>query len=167
MEPKRHESSAEMRGDPRRVLDALVIALSSNGFRVDRRTDSEVELTGPARLGMHHQALAGASRIVAKAAQRRLALTAELGGVERLRRFLLILPVGICVVLVISLGGVFAFTFDRSQWKFIATLLGSILGIELLTFLIVGPLVTRKFESKTREALDALATSVATVGADR
>lgn len=156
-----------MRGDGRRVLDALVIALAPHGFRVERRTESEVELSGPAHIGSSHQALGGASRIVARASSRRLAITAELGGVARMRRFLLVFPVTMCGGLAVVLGTVFAFTFDASQWKFVGSLLGTIVGIQSVAWLIVGPLVTRKFESKTRAALDALATSVATVGADR
>jgi hypothetical protein len=166
MEPKKHECSAEMRGDGRRVLDALVIALSSSGFRVDRRSESEVELTAPARFGSHYHPIVGASRIVAKASQRRLAITAELGGVDRMRRFLLLFPGIMCLVLVVVLGIVFSVTFGTDHWRVICMPLGAILVIQVVTWSIVGPLASRKFESKTRAALDALATSVATIGAD-
>ncbi len=162
-----HEASAEMRGDPRAVLDALVIALASSGFRVERRTDTEVELTGPAGFGSQHQAVVGASRIVAKAAHRRLVLTAELGQVARLRRFLTFFPPAMCVALFGVLGIVFAFTFDAAKWKFVGGLLGAILGIQVVTWLILGPLIARKFESKAKAAIDALATSVATIGGSR
>src|SRR5258706_12063074 len=112
MEPKKHECSAEMRGDGGRVLDALVIALAPVGFRVERRSAGEVELTGlTPMMGSHHVALVGASRIVARASDRRLVLEAELGGVEQIRRFLTLFPLSLGVMLGIVFGGVVPLVF--------------------------------------------------------
>jgi hypothetical protein len=169
MEPKRHECSAEMRGDRRRVLDALVIALSSSGFRVDRRSANDVELAGPARFGSQRNPIVGASRIVARASDRRLVVEAELGGVERMHRFLFLLPLQMSVVFGIVFGGVvplvFRERFAQRGWILLAPMLGMVVVLFLIA-LVVGPFATRKFESMTKEALDALATSVATIGAD-
>ena len=169
MAPRTHETSAEMRGDGRRVLDALVIALSSNGFHVDRRSESEVELTGPARFASYHNPMLGASRVVARVSDRRLAVRAELGGLEQIRRLLLHLP--------LSMGGLFGIIFGvavplffrerfaERGWILLAPMLGLVVALFLIA-LVVGPIAMRKFESMTRSSLDALTISVATIGAD-
>jgi len=169
MEPKNHETSAEMRGDGRRVLDALVIALAPVGFRVERRTASEVEFSGMPPLGSHHVPLVGASRILARAENRRLVLKAELGGVEQIRRFLHRLPLLMGVMLGIVFGGIFPLVFrqrfSERGWYLLAPMLGMVLVFFLIA-LVVGPIATRKFEARTRVALDALTISVASIGAD-
>ena len=156
-----------MRGDGHRVLDALVIALAPVGFRVERRTESEVELSGMPPIGSHHVPLVGASRIVARAESRRLVLDAELGGVEKIRRFLRVLPLWLGVGFGVVFGGicpiVFHQRFSERGWILLAPMLGMVLVLFLIA-LVFGPLATRKFEARTRAALDALAISVASIG---
>jgi hypothetical protein len=170
LEPKKHECSAEMRGDERRVLDALVIALAPVGFRVERRSAGELELTGlPPLMGSHHVALVGASRIVARASDRRLVLEAELGGVEQIRRFLTLLPLSMGVMSGIVFGGVFPLVFRERLaergWIFLAPIFGMVVVLFLIAF-VFGRIATKKFEARTRAALDALTVSVASIGAD-
>ncbi len=169
MEPKNHETSAEMRGDGRRVLDALVIALAPVGFRVERRTASEVEFSGMPPLGSHHVPLVGASRIVARAENRRLVLKAELGGVEQIRRFLLLFPLSMGVMLGIVFGGILPLVlrqrFAERGWIFLAPIFAMVVVLSLIA-LVVSQFATRKFEARTRAALDALTISVASIGAD-
>jgi hypothetical protein len=169
MEPKQHECSAEMRGDAGRVLDALVIALAASGFRVERRTASEVELTGLASFSSHRSALFGVTRIVARASNRRLAITAELGGVERMRRFLLLIPLSLGGVFAILFGVVFPIVFREKRGELGWRVLLPVVPI-FVVFLFIGfvvlPLVSRQVEARTRAALDALATSLASIGAD-
>jgi hypothetical protein len=169
MEPKKHECSAEMRGDARRVLDALVIALAPVGFRVERRSAGEVELAGMTALGSHHAPLVGASRIVAHASDRRLVVRAELGGVEQIRRFLTLFPLLLGVTFGVIFGGVFPLAFREKLaergWIFLAPMLMLVVVLFLIAF-VFGRLATRKFEARTRAALDALTISVASIGAD-
>jgi hypothetical protein len=158
-----------MRGDERRVLDALVIALASVGFRVERRAAGEVEFVGLTALGAHHIALVGASRIVARASDRRLVLEAELGGVEQLRRFMSLLPLTMGVGLAIVVGAVVPIVFrqkiEERGWILLAPMFGMVFMLFLIA-LVFGPIAARKFEARTRAALDALTISVASVGAD-
>lgn len=169
MNTKTCECSADMRGDVRRVLDALVTALASNGFRVERRTAGEVELIGPKSFGSHHNPFVGASRIVARSSGRRLVLSAELGGIEWLRRFLLIFPLSLGAFFAIVFGVVFPLVhrdkLGELGWRALLPI-APVLGIFLFVGFVVRPLAVRKFESKTRAALDALTTSVASIGAD-
>jgi hypothetical protein len=169
MEPKTHDCSAEMCGDGRRVLDALVIALAPVGFRVERRTPSEVEFVGMTAIGSHHVPLFGASRIVARAENRRLVLEAELGGVEQIRRFLRYFPLSMGVLFLTIFGGVcplvFHERFAERGWILLAPMLGMVVVLFLIA-LVVVPVATRKIEARTRAALDALTISVATIGAD-
>jgi VIT1/CCC1 family predicted Fe2+/Mn2+ transporter len=169
MEVKTHESSAEMRGDERRVLDALVIALASVGFRVERRAAGEVEFVGLTALGAHHIALVGASRIVARASNRRLVLEAELGGVEQMRRFLTVFPLWLGVmfgtIFGVLLPTVFRQKFEERGWILLAPVLLMVVVLFLIG-LVFGRLAMKKFEARTRAALDALTISVASIGAD-
>ena len=169
MEPRKHESSAEMRGDGRLVLDALVTALASSGFRVERRTASEVELAGPKLHGHQHTPIVGASRIVARASSRRLQLSAELGGVDSIHRLLLVLPLSMGAFFVVVLGVLFGVVFhdkrDASGRPVLLSIV-PIVGIMLLVGFVIRPLAVKKLETRTKAALDALTISVASIGAD-
>ncbi len=170
MEPRTYETSADMRGDPGRVLDALVIALAGSGFRVERRAPSEVVLAGPSPIGTHRNMLIGASRILARASARRLVITAELGGIERVRRFMLLIPLWICLSLAAVLGVVLPLVASQRPgergWIVFAPMIPFVC-IFLVVGLVVRPVATRMMELRTKQALDALAISVGTIGADR
>ena len=87
----RRESSAE----PERLLDLARTTLAAAGFRVGPAAGGELVAEGLPPMSTKRNPLTLATRIRVRAAAGGLELEAELGGVRRLRAFVLVFPLGL------------------------------------------------------------------------
>ena len=149
----RYETSIGFSGDPDRALDVAVAPLTTLGFRIDARTESELSCTGPGMHSTRQSPLLGASRIHLRGAPGALSVEAELGGVERMAGFIKRFPIGLTVFLTLALSGVFWVMLGPGAWM---GAVGAAAAANALVWVILAPLMSRRLKERTCAALDTL-----------
>jgi hypothetical protein len=167
-----YSNSIAFTGDPQRLLAAAATILMTNGFAVVQQEGDQIEFIGPGLNSTKQNPLLGAARIVVSAKQGRLAVDADYGGVDSLRRFMirfpLLLGLGLgCIFAVISLivflgfylyGADFGPAWTVAWLSPLFAIAVSLLSVSPWFFL--APWIRRHLERKTTFALDTLMTNV-------
>lgn len=148
-------------GDTAKALDLAAAALTSIGFRMIARDGSSLEMTGPSTTSTRQSPLTGASRIQATHSGGELSIEAELGGVQRISRFVTFFPLGLCVAMGVGFFVLFSLIFDDRKWE-IPVL--AIMGGNALLWLFLGPLIARHMRTRTCRGIDALLENMAVAG---
>ena len=146
--------------DGERAVRTSLIVLAAAGLRVVGRTASSAELVAPPAVGSLRHPLLGASRLRLSFQEGRLSVAAELGGAAYLSRLVHVFPLGLILVLGLSLGVVFSLAFDGEQAADARTATLAALLAQVVVWAVVGPLLARRFESRTRKALDIFVANV-------
>ena len=155
-----YDTSVALGEDGERALRTSLVVLAAAGFRLAGKTASSAELTAPPSVGSLRHPLLGASRLRLSMQEGRLSVAAELGGAAYLSRLVHVFPLGLMVALGLSLGLVFSLAFDGEQASDARTAtLAALLG-QVILWAVVGPLLARRFESRTRKALDTFVSNV-------
>ena len=155
-----YDTSIALGDDGERALHTALLLLAAAGFRLAGKTSSSAELTATPSAGSLRNPLLGASRLRLSMQEGRLSVAAELGGAAYLSRLVHVFPLGLMLALGISLGVVFSLAFDGDQASDARTAtLAALLG-QVVLWAVVGPLLARRFEARTRKALDTFVSNV-------
>jgi len=155
-----YDTSIALGDEGARALRTSLVVLAAAGFRVAGRTASSAELTAAPSFGSLRHPLLGASRLRLSMQEGRLSVAAELGGAAYLSRLVHVFPLGLMLALGLSLGVVFSLAFDGEQAADARTAtLAALLG-QVILWAVVGPLLARRFEARTRKALDTFVANV-------
>lgn len=158
-----HAATKPFRGDVDKALTFVVTALTPIGFRVERTGAESVDLFGPPMQRTRQSALVGASRIRLAHRGGQLALEAELGGVRRITRFVLVFPIALCLFLGLVFSVINIATGQVGAWL----PAGVAIGVNIVVWLVIGPIVVRHLRKKTLAALDTLLVNAVAVGGSR
>jgi hypothetical protein len=160
------QTAAEFGGDPKAVLDSAIATLTHNGFAITQRDAASAALTGPGLTSTKQNAILGASRVLLNVRGNRLEAQAELGGVDRMRRFLMRFPflLALGIGLLLGVGGGLLFgaqtgTRFGAPWAPGWTWLLVTLGISMLAvspWVVLSPLMSRAMRNRTQTALETL-----------
>ena len=147
-----YEEKTDFYGDPSRVFDTALRVLLPLGFEIESQGSSYLTVKGPGMNSTRQNALQGVSRAEFTTERGSLRVHAELGGVERMQRFLVLLLLGM---------GLFDSLMFLGLWYFLDKLHAQpwFLIIPLLTFLpwiIIAPLLARWIGKRTRDSLGSL-----------
>jgi hypothetical protein len=159
--PIDYASTVPFEGNTAKAFDLASAALTTIGFRIQSRDGSSLELTGPGMGSTRQSALLGASRIRIDRGAHELSITAELGGVRRMARFLILFPLGLCLFLAILFFVLFSLLLGRSGWVVpvvVAT------GGNALLWMVLAPLVARHLRARTCRGIDTLLNNMAVAG---
>ena len=160
--------SRPFRGDREKSLDLAVTALGAIGFRLDERTGNSARLTGPGMNSTRESPLLGASRLDITARNGELALAAELGGVERMVRFVRIFPLALCgglSLLFLAVFGVgFTFALGRQVPLGMLLVIGAIPLLNGVIWALIAPWMARGIQRRTCRGLETLLASMVTAG---
>jgi hypothetical protein len=148
-------------GNTGKAFDLAGVVLTALGFRIVARDDSSLDATGPGLNSSRQNALLGASRIQVMRRSAELALEAELGGVQRLARFVTLFPVGLSLFLCVLFFVLFSLLFDHFLWVLPVV---AMTGANALLWLILGPLLARHFRGRTCQGIDVLLNNMAVAG---
>jgi len=158
-----YEVTAKGSQTDERILANAITTLMHHGFRLERRTDNEAELTGPGLTSTKQDPLLGASRVRLQSRDCRLRVNAELGGVQTMRRFLIWFPLilGLTLGLVFSVvGGLVLGQQDGPApafpWRWLWFGFGTAL-LPVSPWLILSPLMIRWIARRTKNAIETLA----------
>lgn len=148
------ETSKPYSGSPEELLRSFVPTLTQLGFRLEKQTPDSREFVGPGMSSSRQSPLLGASRILVRIEGRDVRVQAELGGVAKMKRFLVMLIGGLCVGLGALFGGLGAAGLMKSrnggEFHFWIVLLPFVPWVFLI------PWMARLIEKRTRAALDTL-----------
>jgi hypothetical protein len=158
--PYNYHSSMPFRGEAEKALGLAESALTALGFRITEHTPASIELVGPSMNSTRQSPLVGASRVRIMNRQGELAVEAELGGVERMSRFVTLFPLGLGLVLGLVMWIVFS-ALGRAG----AGIMPAIIPlIATAPWLVIGPLMARSIRARTGRALDVLVANMVVVG---
>jgi hypothetical protein len=156
-----YAASLPFRGSTDKAFGLAESALTAIGFRLTERTAASVEMVSPGMNSTRQSALVGASRIHIRGGRGELAVEADLGGVERLARFITLFPLGLSLSLGLFFCVVFGALFGWGTW-IIAVAAGT--GGTALLWLLLGPLLARGIRARTCRGLDTLLANMVAVG---
>lgn len=152
-----YTSSLPFSGSIDKAFRLAESALTGIGFRITERTAGSLEMVGPGMNSSRESALVGASRIHIRDGRGEIAVEADLGGVERMSRFVTLFPLGLCLTMFILFGAL------SGPENSIVTVAAATGGIALL-WLLLGPLMARWIRARTCRGLDALLANMVAVG---
>jgi hypothetical protein len=156
-----YSTAVAFEGDTAKAFDLAAAALTSLGFRTIARDGSSLEMVGPPMTSNRQSALIGASRISVVHGADELSIEAELGGVQRMSRFVTYFPAGLCLFLCATFYVVFGLVLDHRGWE-IPVLAAT--GGNVMLWLILAPLITRHMRGRTCRGIDALLENMAIAG---
>jgi len=159
-------------GDPQRLLAAASTILMTNGFAVVQQDGDRIEFSGPGLNSTKQNPILGASKVIVCVERGRLAVEADYGGVEALRRFMirfpLLLALGLgsvfaLILIVVFLGFYLAGADFGPAWPIAWLSPALAIAISLLSvspWFFLAPWIRRHLEGKTAAALDTMMTNV-------
>jgi hypothetical protein len=168
-----YSKSIPFHGDVNKALDFATVVLAKNSFIIQNKKGSALEMLGPGMRSNRQDPILGVSRIHISADRSQLIVDAELGGVDRMRRFLTYFPVSMALGFILLFGGVAGLIFGQLSgvgfgvpaapgWWWLAMTV-PISVFPLLPWLFLSPLMIRSIRKKTVLALDTLLNNMATV----
>lgn len=152
------EARRPIQAEPARVLDTLRQALLSQGALVKQLGDQELHVVCRAtRMG--RSPFVGVSEAEVRISGSTLEFRAELGGVRRVRRFALLLPLSLGLGLTTIFGLIWWAPWRpvEAPWAPLVPLLAT------APWIVIAPLMARALERTTRKALEDLVDSVASM----
>jgi hypothetical protein len=147
-------ASLQFHGDTDKALSLAASALTAVGFRITEQTVQTVKL-------IVEKVPWSVRRTFGLPKGKVNSLDAELGGVARMARFLILFPIGLTVGLGVVLSLVFVAICGVAGW---IIALGAAVGGNTVLWLLLGPLMARKIRARTQQALDALLAIMVSVG---
>lgn len=160
------EVEAQTTEDPRQALSKAMLVLETVGFRIVSCDERNAELQGPGLNSTKQNPLLGATSIQLRCSERTIYLTAKLGGVATMQRFLTWFP----LILGLSLGTIFAiaggFGFGRAAgipfgvpwaqgFRWIVAAYAMAL-MPVAPWLFLSPMLIRVIRKRTKVALETL-----------
>jgi len=147
-----YAKTVEFDGDKAEALKICTNTLLPHGFRITGSSDTSLEADGPAYMMVKGQdPMVGVSKISVAVRSREIEVTAELGGIDKVIKFMIVLIVGLAVFFVILFGIIFGVVQQQG--------FGKVLLLSLAPFIpwpVVIPLMAVFFKARTCRALDAL-----------
>lgn len=156
----RYAASLPFHGDTDKAFHLAESALTAIGFRITERTAGSVEMVGPGMNSTRQSALMGASRVHIFGGRGELTIEADLGGVERMSRFVTLFPIGLVLCLGTLLSAVFGALFGPGIW---IVAVAAAMGGNAVLWLLLGPLMARGIRTRTDRALETLLANMVAV----
>jgi len=160
-----YAASLPFHGNPDKALDLAVAALTALGFRLNARTPESAQLSGPGMNNSRQSPLVGASQLELRALPGTLSLAADLGGAQRMMRFIRIFPIALNA----ALGIIFLVVFGLLVGPRLplASWLTPVVGVTLLNgavWVVLGPWMARLIHQRTCRGLETLLASMVAAG---
>lgn len=164
-------ASSTTQGTSSGVLEFAISTLTNNGFAITHRDAKSVSLTGPGLNSTRQNPILGASKITLRLRENTIAADAELGGVDRMRRFLMRFPflLGLGLGLFFCVGGgvLFGQQFGAGfgmpgaqGWKWVLLTVGGAM-LPVAPWLILSPIMANSIRRRTESAIETLVRNAA------
>jgi hypothetical protein len=146
-------------GSAKRALAIAQSTLISQNFQITSSSDYELSASGPGVSSTRENPLKAVTEATFIIRNSAIEFSGVLGGAEKMIRFLRILPLamGAFFLLLWSIMA-FAVPMFRHWWIFVIAI------APLLPWLILGPIIGKSVQTRTRAAVDALLANMALLG---
>lgn len=158
---ERHHIAVAVDGDVKESLDRAVTNLTTNGFVIEERRPELVSLSGPGLRSTNQNPVLGASNVEIRSGIAELSMSAELGALRSLNRFvtwfpppltlLIVLPWAVLVPLGVVPKG--------ALWP-----VAIVVGVQLPVWALIGFWIRRSLRRRTVKALDSVVRNAAQLG---
>ena len=155
-----HSAAIPFSGDSSRAFDLAISSLTSIGVRIENRDSGVVEFSGPGMNSTRESPLGGASQLTIREGIQELSVEAELGGVERMCRFVRFFPVALNFFLLL-LAVIITAATHPAVLPIVAGVAGAATGVNALVWFALSPMVCRHLERKTCRFIDTLLENLA------
>jgi hypothetical protein len=156
-----YSKTVAFEGTPSKALQVAKSILLPLGFQLSPGNGDELRATGPGINSTRENPLKGISTasIIVRASA--IEIKATLGGVEKMKKFLIFFPLGMAILLMIVFG-VLALNLPalRRPIFFLIPLLA------LSPWLFLAPLISRMIGRKTVQAIDTMLNNMVMLGMD-
>lgn len=136
-------------------------ALTALGYRITERSANVLECTGPKLMNNRQNPLLGASQIRITRSSAELQLEAELGGAERIGRFVTLFPPLLCLSMALVFSVLFGVAIGPGPWIY-GVIGGAV--VPAVIWMLIGPFIARRIRTNTCRAVDALLANMVAVG---
>jgi hypothetical protein len=144
-----------------RALDVARGAFVGQGFQIVASDDHELRVTGPGLNSTKENPLKGVSEASIIIRSSTIEIKALLGGVQKMKTFLRLFPLGLALFFLIVFGALAWSLPDlRRAWIFLTPVLA------LSPWLFLAPMITRMIEKRTKQAVDTLLNNMTMIGRD-
>lgn len=165
-----YEGRIPFTGDFDAVHTLISGTLTVQGFTVVRAERDVIEFSGPGMVNSRQPAICGAGRIRLTRRHGEMTLEADFEGVERMRRFLQLFLTSMALGFLALFGPVMGIIFGRQfgvgfgvpfaqGWNWML-FIGPLVLLPLLPWIVLTPLLCRRFRNRARQALDDLLKSL-------
>ena len=143
-----YQYSVPFQGDARKAFNIALTSLISLGFEIDRSTDWELHAIGPGMHSNQQPALLGVTELTLSINLSSITADAVLGGAATMKAFIYLFP----PALILSLLIFFILLGMKMSW---------LIGLIVLPWFIIAPLMSKMIEGKTTQAVDRLVRGMA------
>lgn len=140
-------------------LDFIAGTLATLGFHLEDRTHDRLEATGPGLRSTKQNPLLGVTRIAVHLGHREARASAELGGVDWMRRFVMWFPLSLGVGLGLLAAGM-AVGLGNQPFSTGLFVFG-LAQLTVLPWLFIGPFVVRSIRRRTESSIETLLNNAA------
>jgi len=155
-----YEKTIEFGEDVEKAFDVAKSTFLPHGFQIVSISDTDLEVAGPGTYWTKGQdPMVGISKAHISAVDGKLSIRAELGGVTKAVKYLVIFIVAMAVLFL----AVFAIVFGQSQGQSMRKVLLISLG-PLAPWVVIAPLMGRFLKSRTCRAIDVLMNNIVALG---
>jgi hypothetical protein len=151
-----YEKTDTFTGDPHKAMDLAVTVFTDNGFRIESKSDSTLEVIGPGWQDSKQATIRGVSRASVRITPSQIALSADFGGVRKLIRGVQILIVSLGIFFVILFYILAPHMTQRGKVHLSRGAISLLPLGSLAPWPIILPFMARAFRKRVTRELDTL-----------
>ena len=154
-----YSTSVPFSGNAKRAIAVAQSTLLASNFVVVSSSESSLQVKGRGTTSTRENPLKGMTEGTFIIRNSAIEVSAVLGGAERLRNFLRIMPLGMAVFFLIVFGGLSIFVpVFRQWWVYLIPIAA------LSPWVILAPVLGRSMERRTTAAIDDLVSNMVMLG---
>jgi len=151
----KYEKTITFKGDPEKAFEVAINTLIPHGFAIKKKAPRCIEFLGPDTLGNKGQnPLTGVSNLTAESGLYGLELKAELGGILKTVKFLVIFVVSMALFFLVLFGFLFGKNPDSPNFILLSLL-------PLAPWPLIIPIMLTVMKTRTKKSLDSLLNNMA------
>lgn len=142
----KYEKSVGFSGDVESAITLAKNIFAANGFKISQIDQTEFSVTGPGMSSTKQNPIRGLSRGKLKFTGETLAFTGELGGVEFMKKFLIIFPLALGIGMTLLFAGIGGITKQNDLSGFIPLL-------TVAPWIFISPIMIKVIQKRTEDAV--------------
>lgn len=157
--PLAYSTSVAYSGSAKRALAIAQNALIAASFQIVSSTEFELHAIGKGVTSTRQDPLKAATDITIILRNSSIEVNAILGGVDRMKKFLRILPLSMAAFFLVVFGTIAVFVPDLRRWWIF------LIPVAVLSpWLILGPVIARSVRAQAEDAINSLLGNMVTLG---